>query len=214
MADPHDIHPNAPSGGGGPGRFRSAGPTGQNPAHEKHFKPGPQKHAAPDPAARKAEDEAYLLNGNVKAFLDTIAWAEGGDYDLKYGGVKGKKADKWRITDFSVPPGPGSDGVTTASGRYQINLANWTENGKKKLGIADFTPKSQDLIAIEGLRQARAIDAVLAGNMDEAIPRAAKTWNALPMGKDKGNRVSGQAYKPWDDVIAKYQEAGGALAKK
>lgn len=76
---------------------------------------------------RLAENREYLKNANVKAFLDTISEAEGSDYDFKFGGVKGRKNDKWRITNFSLPPGPGIDGKTTSSGRYQINLANWTD---------------------------------------------------------------------------------------
>ncbi|MGN6525348.1 MAG: paar repeat-containing protein [Burkholderiaceae bacterium] len=217
MTDPADLHPNAPRGGGGPGHFRSARVAGQNPHIDRHLRPGPlghTDHKGPDPALRKAENEAYLAKPNVKAFLDMIAWAEGGDYDLKYGGVVGRKNDKWRITDFSLPPGPGADGSTTASGRYQINVANWTENGKKKMGITDFSPHSQDLIAVEGLRQVHAIDAVLAGDMDEAIPRASRTWNSLPQGKDKGNRVAGQHYVSWNDAIAKFQACGGTLAGK
>jgi muramidase (phage lysozyme) len=217
MATDKDLHPNAPRGGGGPGNFKSASPAGTNPHVDKHHKPGVAGHHAPsgpDPAVRKAENEAYLKNANVKAFLDMIAWAEGGAYDLKYGGVESRKNDKWRITDFTLPPGPGADGHTTASGRYQINLSNWTENGKKKMGLTDFSPRTQDLIAVEGLRQVKAIDAVLAGDMDTAIPRAARTWNSLPQGKDKGNRVAGQHYVAWDDAVAQFRASGGTSAGK
>jgi hypothetical protein len=35
MADPKDVHPNAPAGGGGPGAFRSALPAGLNPDMDK-----------------------------------------------------------------------------------------------------------------------------------------------------------------------------------
>lgn len=87
---------------------------------------------------RLAENREYLKNSNVRAYLAAIAAAEGGDYDLMYGGVLGKKNDRWRFRDFSTHPGPGIDGRTTAAGRYQINKANWKENGEKKMGLTDF----------------------------------------------------------------------------
>lgn len=215
---PNNIHPNAPAGGGGPGHFKSAGPTGTNPDMDRWNRPGPLgiHHESYEDRveARRHENEAYLRNSNVKAFLDAIAWAEGGDYDLKYGGVKGRKNDATHITDYSLPPQPGVDGKTTASGRYQINLANWTENGKKKMGVSDFAPKTQDLIAVEGLRQVKALDAIISGDMESAITKASKTWNALPQGKDGANRVSGQHYVRYADFIATYKASGGIVTKE
>lgn len=163
---------------------------------------------------RKIENEEYLKHQNVKAFLDTISETEGGDYDLMYGGVKGKKNDKWRIKDYSTHPGPGIDGKTSASGRYQINRANWLENGIKKMGLTDFSPHTQDLIAVEGLRQSKAIEAVVAGDMSVAIGNAARTWNSLPLGKGMKNRVQGQPYKSYEHVINMYRKNGGAITKE
>lgn len=163
---------------------------------------------------RLEENKEYLKNPNVKAFLDTIAQAEGGDYDFKYGAVKGRKNDKWRITDYSLPPQKGSDGRTTSSGRYQINLSNWTENGKGKMGLVEFSPETQDLIAVEGLRQIGAIDAVVSGDMTIAIGKAAKTWNSLPLGKDMKNRVQGQPYIKYEDVLDYFKNNGGKITKE
>ena len=41
MADAIDVHPNAPAGGGGPGAFVGAGPTGNNSPIDKWKAPGP-----------------------------------------------------------------------------------------------------------------------------------------------------------------------------
>ena len=41
------VHPNAPAGGGGPGAFRGAGPTGMNPAFDNWMGRGPLGSAAP-----------------------------------------------------------------------------------------------------------------------------------------------------------------------
>jgi muramidase (phage lysozyme) len=165
-------------------------------------------------AIRKAQNEAYLSNPNVKAFLDTIADCEGGDYDFMYGAVKGKKNDKWRIKDYSTHPGAGAGGKTTAAGRYQINKANWTENGIKKMGLTDFSPHTQDLIAVEGLRQAKAIEAVVEGDMTVAISKAAKTWNSMPLGKGAGNRVAGQHYFKYEEVVSMFKSHGGMVSKE
>lgn len=165
-------------------------------------------------AIRKAQNEVYLSNPNVKAFLDTIADCEGGDYDLMYGAVKGKKNEKWRIKDYSTHPGAGAGGKNTAAGRYQITKANWTENGIEKMGLTDFSPHTQDLIAVEGLRQAKAIEAVLDGDLNNAISKAAKTWNSMPLGKGAGNRVAGQHYVKYEEVVSIFKDHGGMASKE
>lgn len=165
-------------------------------------------------AIRKAQNEAYLSEPNVKAFLDTIADCEGGDYDFMYGAVKGKKNDKWRFKDYSTHPGAGAGGKTTAAGRYQITKANWTENGIKKMGLTDFSPHTQDLIAVEGLRQAKAIEAVLEGDLNNAISKAAKTWNSMPLGKGAGNRVAGQHYVKYEEIVSIFKGYGGMVSKE
>lgn len=97
---------------------------------------------------RLAENKEHLKSANIRAFLKAIADAEGGEYDFKYGTVKGKKNDPWRFTDYSTHPGPGPDGVTTASGMYQINKLTWRDHGGRRMGLTDFTPETQDLIAV------------------------------------------------------------------
>lgn len=174
----------------------------------------PKKIKIDTQAVRREQNEQYLKNANVKAFLDTISTAEGGDYDLKYGGIKGKKNDPWRITDYSTHPGPGFDGRTTAAGRYQINEANWTQNGIKMMGLDDFSPHTQDMIAVESLRQIKALDAIVEGDMSIAISKAAKTWNALPQGPGQGNRVAGQHYVPYEKVVEIYKKNGGTVSKE
>lgn len=159
---------------------------------------------------RLAENRGYLKNQNVKAFISAISEAEGGDYDLMYGGVKGKKKDKWRITDFSTHPGPGIDGKTTAAGRYQINKANWQENGIKKMGLTDFTPETQDLIAVESLRQVHAVDDVIAGDIPTAVKKASATWSALPRGPGLANS-SGQPYMEYSEFVTAYKNNGGIV---
>ncbi|WP_229425234.1 MULTISPECIES: hypothetical protein [unclassified Massilia] len=71
-------------------------------------------------STRLAENEAFLADRNVAAFIKAIAVAEGGGYDFKYGAFKGKRNDPWRFSDYSTHPGPGMGGRTTAAGMYQL----------------------------------------------------------------------------------------------
>lgn len=128
-------------------------------------------------STRRAENEELLANGNVAAFIKAIAAAEGGGYDFKYGALKGKRNDPWRFSDYSTHPGPGKGGKTTAAGMYQINIATWRDHAGK-MGLTDFTPKTQDLIAVEILRSIGVIDKIKTGDVAGAMPRAAVKWAA------------------------------------
>ena len=116
---------------------------------------------------RLAENEAYLKNQNVKAFLVMIGKSEGGDYHAKYGWHPGSA--EWTFTDESTQPGFGYKNKSTASGLYQINKACWMEHGVKAQGLSDFSPYTQDLIAVETLRYRKAMPDVLSGNLKAAI---------------------------------------------
>lgn len=158
---------------------------------------------------RLAENQALLADSNVSAFLKAIAEAEGGGYDFKYGAIKGKRDDPWRFTDFSTHPGAGAGGKTTAAGMYQITIDTWRQHGGK-MGLTDFSPKSQDLMAIELLRSVGAMEKIQAGDVAGAIKPAANKWAALPMGPGVGNRYPAQPYMKYEDFLSSYHLAGGA----
>jgi muramidase (phage lysozyme) len=159
-------------------------------------------------STRLAENEALLADRNVAAFIKAIAVAEGGGYDFKYGALKGKRNDPWRFSDYSTHPGPGRGGVTTAAGMYQINVATWRDHGGK-MGLTDFSPKTQDLIAVEILRAIGAIDKIKAGDVADAMPLAAGKWAALPKGPGLGSRDPSQPFMAYEEFYRHYQAAGG-----
>jgi muramidase (phage lysozyme) len=159
-------------------------------------------------ALRLAENEALLDHPNVRAFLKAIAAAEGGGYDFKYGAVKGKKNDPWRFSDYSTHPGPGFGGRTTAAGMYQITMDTWRQHGGK-MGLLDFSPKTQDLIAIEMLRSVGVADMIKSGDVAGAIGPAAAKWAAMPLGPGLGNRYPAQPFVPYETFFKSYQFAGG-----
>jgi muramidase (phage lysozyme) len=159
-------------------------------------------------STRLAENEEILADRNVAAFLKAIAAAEGGGYDFKYGAIKGKRNDPWRFSDYSTHPGPGKGGRTTAAGMYQINIATWRDQGGK-MGLTDFGPKTQDLIAVEILRSIGVIDKIKAGDVAGAMPRAAVKWAALPKAPGLGGGHPGQPFVTYEDFFHHYQAAGG-----
>lgn len=163
---------------------------------------------AQDKDTRLAENEALLASPNVSAFLKAIALAEGGGYDFKYGAVKGKRNDPWRFSDFSTHPGPGFGGKTTAAGMYQITVDTWRQHGGS-MGLTDFSPKTQDLMAVEILRSIGVIEMIKAGDVARALGPAAAKWAALPMGPGLGNHYPAQPFIKYETFYQHYQSAGG-----
>lgn len=170
-------------------------------------KPVPIK---PTKADRLAENREYLKDKNVSAFLKAVADAEGGGYDFKYGAVKGKKNDPWRFTDFSTHPGPGWGGSTTASGMYQVTKPTWAQMAGA-MGLSDFSPTTQDLIAVEILRTEEAIDDVQAGNINAAVGKLARRWAALPQGKGLPGKYPKQPWVSYETFVKKYTQYGGTV---
>jgi muramidase (phage lysozyme) len=158
--------------------------------------------------SRLEENKAYLADPNVAAYLKAIALAEGGGYDFKYGAVKGEKNDPWRFTDTSTHPGAGFGGSTTAAGMYQITVDTWRQFGGK-MGLTDFTPDTQDLIAVDMLRTIGVIDKIKAGDVAGAMPKAALKWAALPEGPGLANHYPPQPYVEYSEFLASYKAAGG-----
>lgn len=120
---------------------------------------------------------------NLTAFLTTIAMAEGtpqirGSEDgykaLVGGGLFQSYADhpRQRITVNSTLK-------STAAGRYQI-LARIYDAYKEQLKLPDFSPESQDAIAVQLMQETGAYDAVLDGKFEKAVKCASSRWASLP----------------------------------
>ncbi|QOY96482.1 glycoside hydrolase family 104 protein [Massilia sp. UMI-21] len=157
-----------------------------------------------------AINQQHLLHPNVAAFLKAIASAEGGGYDFKYGALKGRANDRWRFSDMSTHPGPGIDGKTTAAGMYQITRPTWEHHGGK-LGLRDFSPRTQDLIAVEILRSLGVIELIKEGRIVEVMPKAARIWAALPKGPGQANHYPPQRYMQFENFLSAFVGAGGQV---
>ena len=125
----------------------------------------------------------YETNVNVKAFLKLIRYAEhGNESDRVYYKLYGGKRE---FTDTSThpleEPIEAWGRKSTAAGAYQILNGTWYEANKR--GIAsDFTPFSQDKIAIWLIQTKGAMQYVMSGNVEEVITRMRGTWSSLPGG--------------------------------
>lgn len=148
---------------------------------------------------------------NLSAFLDTIAFSEGTDkpgqptrdhgYDVLVGGglFVGYADHPRKLIDL-----PSLGIKSTAAGRYQV-LARYFDAYKKQLGLPDFSPASQDKIAIQLIKECKALDDVNAGRISVALHKCRSRWASLP------GAGYGQHEHTTDRLIGIYQTKGGVL---
>ncbi|WP_324723827.1 glycoside hydrolase family 104 protein [Lelliottia sp. JS-SCA-14] len=150
------------------------------------------------------------INSQRKAFLDMLAWSEGTDngkqktnnhgYDVIVGGSL--------FTDFSDHPRKlvtlNSKLKSTAAGRYQL-LSKWWDAYRKQLGLKDFSPASQDAVALQQIKERRALELIDSGDIRQAIDRCSNIWASLP------GAGYGQFEHKADNLIAKFKQAGGKV---
>lgn len=148
------------------------------------------------------------MNSNIKAFLDMLSFSEGTNkfgtnkgYDVIVGGSL--------FTNYSKHPNKlvkiNTTLSSTAAGRYQL-LARYYIAYKKQLNLPDFSPASQDAIAIQQIKESKAYNDIIAGRFFEAVKKCAHIWASLP----------GANYKQRENNITVLKNAyvmyGGSLA--
>ena len=142
---------------------------------------------------------------NVVAFLDMLAWSEGtiGKGDDGYNDIVDPAGF---FSDYSAHPNLMVQGnariKSSAAGRYQL-LSRYYEPYRKQLGLPDFSPVSQDKIAIQQIKERKAYQLIIAGKITDAISRCSNIWASLP-----GNTY-GQRQHKLADLIRIYQRFGG-----
>ena len=168
--------------------------------------------------ARVSESRAG--SRNALAFLDMLAWAEGtgtspatamDGYDVIVTGIDRKPEVFKDFSDHPFAKGRkskviNSKGLTSnASGRYQQMLKDWPHY-RVLLKLPDFGPISQDRLALQHIKECRAIADVHAGRFDQAVSKCRNIWASLP------GAGYGQREHKLSDLIAYYIAAGGKLA--
>lgn len=149
------------------------------------------------------------ISSNLQAFLDMLAWSEGtsrikgsdNGYNVVVGGsLFNGYADHPRklvtLTSLGIK--------STAAGRYQL-LSRYYDAYKKQLGLKDFSPANQDAIAIQQIRERKALADIETGCIKEAIAKCSNIWASLP------GAGYGQHEHKIDDLVNKYISYGGAL---
>lgn len=129
-----------------------------------------------------ALDVNDLSNPYVQAFLATIRAGEGtaggnGYRTLFGGGLFESFADHPRqVICRSTASGRI---CSSAAGAYQFLRATW-DRIAGRLGLPDFSPASQDIAALELIREKGAIEDIKAGRFDEAVAKCRKVWASMP----------------------------------
>ncbi|EOV0985513.1 glycoside hydrolase family 104 protein, partial [Edwardsiella piscicida] len=93
---------------------------------------------------------------------------------------------------------------STAAGRYQL-LSKWWDAYRVQLGLKDFSPASQDAVALQQIKERGALPLIDNGNIRQAIDRCSNIWASLP------GAGYGQFEHKAESLIAKFKEVGGKL---
>lgn len=131
--------------------------------------------------------EQHKVNSNysprMQAFLATIRWAETGTSTTE---SYRKLVFNGTFDNFSTHPLikqcasiNGKKTCSTAAGAYQMLDKSWWDL-QPKLKLSDFSPESQDRMAIEYIRRNRAISDVESGNFTQAACKVGKIWASFP----------------------------------
>lgn len=92
----------------------------------------------------------------------------------------------------------------SAAGRYQLLERYWDAN-RRQVDLQDFSPESQDLIAIQQMIERRALPDIEAGRFVTALRKVKNIWASLP------GAGYGQHENAIERLQAAYLEAGGTL---
>jgi len=144
---------------------------------------------------------------NIGAFLDMIAVSEIGPELLSltddgYNVIVGSHGTIKRPGQQPIPPklilfntyvthprqyqrAQNSD----AAGRYQL-MGRYYEPYKKQLGLKDFCPESQDWIALQLIRECRAVDLIRKGDLEAAVHACLRHAPRRLHGSRRGVRMS------------------------
>ena len=131
--------------------------------------------ARPQPAPQAMAQPTGTPEANLKKFLDFIGKAEGADYSTVVGGSK--------FTDFRAHPRivglVTKEGPSTAAGKYGITATTYDDYAPK-IGVRDFSPDSQDKLAIAIIKRRGALEDVQRGDFNAAINKLGSTWASFP----------------------------------
>lgn len=151
------------------------------------------------------------MSVNQKAFLDMIAFSEIGTdllavsdngYNVIVGSTPGHPILFQSYADH--PNVYIKAANSTAAGRYQLIHRYWPAY-KSLLNLPDYSPESQDAVALQQIKECKAIDLIDSGWIEQAIGRCAHIWASFP-----GANYN-QHENTLSSLIGAYTAAGGTL---
>ncbi|MDH4846812.1 glycoside hydrolase [Pseudomonas sp. BN505] len=153
--------------------------------------------------------EGAAVCSNVIRFLDLIAISEGtsavegsdNGYNVLYGRglFTGYQDHPRRKLTFPIN---GKPVTSTAAGRYQLLERYWDAYRSSLRLQGGFTPENQDRVAIQQIRERKALDDIKAGR----IAKCSNIWASFP-----GNTY-GQNPHQVEKLLAQWGKLGGVLA--
>lgn len=141
----------------------------------------------------------------VPAFLDMISWSEGTSTILQSDNGYNVLVGGGLFHDYSrhpleTPIKLSATLASTAAGRYQL-LHRYYLSYSALLMLADFSPMSQDRIAIQQIKERKALVELQQGAYGRAIELCSNIWASLP-GNTYGQRVN-----PTEELEQRYLSA-------
>jgi len=119
----------------------------------------------------------------MQKFLALIGYSEGADYNTIVTGEDGKPET---FSDFSHHPFENREPKvirgnlkSTAAGRYQILYRFW-KFYQHEMHLPDFSPDSQDQVAVRMIAECGALHDVSEGDVQTAILKCSSRWASFP----------------------------------
>lgn len=166
----------------------------------------------PTVAEKRTRIRNALNNPYVRAVLDMLAEAEVGTSTAQSatGGYNtlfsGRTFGSWNTHPNVLGAFTGRDGrryQSSAAGRYQILYSTYNDL-RKRYGFNDFTPQTQDEMAIALMLDTGALDDIEKGNIEAALPKLGKRWAAVT-GSTLGRNM--HSPRPRDFILNAYSRA-------
>lgn len=171
-------------------------------------------------APARVQASAASISPEGRALLDTIASTEANSYNVIYGGQKFSDYSDHPRVNVPITSGPNAGRTSSAAGRYQFLGRTWDAQ-KRKLGLPDFSPASQDIAAYDlaktvyRQKTGRDLDSDLKSK-DPAVlsgigSALAGTWTSLPGGIEQG-QGSGRFVSSFNKFLERQRKAAEASA--
>lgn len=125
-------------------------------------------------------DNEEIKAVNVKAFLKLIRYAEHKrEDDDVYFHLLGGKLKFYDTSRHPIQKIFGRGKCPDIAGAYHHKLKVWEEAYDNGI-VSDFSPASQDILAVNRLISSKALKYVEVGDVENAITRLGDVWTSLP----------------------------------